>query len=109
MMRNLIFDLENARSTYTRVNTVMLEENEKEEVAEEEKETKKKNPKAEKESAEKMRLKAMEKLCESKKRRDNDKEALPQKSRKSIGDAVRYLQKKSKQEIALRKDDMYGK
>ena len=60
MMRNLIFDLENAGSTYTRVNTVMLEENEKEEVAEEEKETKKKNPKAEKESAEKMRLKAME-------------------------------------------------
>ena len=54
----LIFDLENGGSTYTRVNTVMLEENEKEEVAEEEKETKKKNPKAEKESAEKMRLKS---------------------------------------------------
>ena len=71
-------------------------------MAEEEKETKKKNPNAGKESAEKMRLKAMEKLCESQKRRDNNKEARPQKSRKSIGDAVRYLQKKSKQEIALR-------
>ena len=67
-------------------------------MAEEEKETKKKNPNAGKESA--------EKLCESQKIRDNNKEARPQKSRKSIGDAVRYLQKKSKQEIALRKDEI---
>ena len=51
-----------------------------------------------------MRLKAMEKLSESQKRKDNNEEARPRKSRKSIGDAVNYLQEKSKQEIALRKE-----
>ncbi|CAH3167816.1 unnamed protein product [Porites lobata] len=86
---------------------VMLEEIcEKEEVAEEEDETKKKKAKAEKESAEKMRLKAMEKLSESQKRKDRNEEARPKKSRKSIGDAVSYLQEKSKQEIALRKEEI---
>ena len=86
---------------------VMLEEIcEKEEVAEEEDETKKKKAKAEKESAEKMRLKAMEKLSESQKRKDSNEEARPKKSRKSIGDAVSYLQEKSKQEIALRKEEI---
>ena len=86
---------------------IMLEEVcEKEEVAEEEDETKKKKAKAEKESAEKMRLKAMEKLSESQKRKDSNEEARPKKSRKSIGDAVSYLQEKSKQEIALRKEEI---
>ena len=86
---------------------VMLEEIcEKEEVAEEEDETKKKKAKAEKESAEKMRLKAMEKLSESQKRKDSNEEAQPKKSRKSIGDAVSYLQEKSKQEIAFRKEQI---
>ena len=86
---------------------IMLEEIcEKEEVAEEEDETKKKKAKAEKESAEKMRLKAIEKLSESQKRKDSYEEAQPQKSRKIIGDAVSYLQEKSKQEIALRKEEI---
>ena len=86
---------------------IMLEEIcEKEEVAEEEDETKKKKAKAEKESAEKMRLKAMEKLSESQKRKDSNEEAQPKKSRKSIGDAVSYLQEKSKQEIAFRKEQI---
>ena len=86
---------------------IMLEEIcEKEEVAEEEDETKKKKAKAEKESAEKMRLKAMEKLSESQKRKDSNEEARPKKSRKSIGDAVSYLQEKSKQEISFRKEQI---
>ena len=42
----------------------------------------------------------MEKLSESQKRKDSNEEARPKKSRKSIGDAVSYLQEKSKQEIA---------
>ena len=86
---------------------IMLEEIcEKEEVAEEEDETKKKKAKAEKESAEKMRLKAMEKLSESQKRKDSNEEAQPKKSRKGIGDAVSYLQEKSKEEIAFRKEQI---
>ena len=86
---------------------IMLEEIcEKEEVTEEEDETKKKNAKAEKESAEKMRLKAKDKLSESQKRKDSNEEARPKKSRKSIGDAVSYLQEKSKQEIAIKKEEI---
>lgn len=86
---------------------VMLEEIcEKEEVAEEEDETKKKKVKAEKESAEKMRLKAMEKLSESQKRKNSYEDARPKKSRKSIANAVGYLQEMSKQEIALRKQEI---
>ena len=53
-----------------------------------------------------MRLKAMEKLRESQKRKDSNEEARPKKSRKSIGDAVSYLQEKLKQEIALRKEEI---
>ena len=53
-----------------------------------------------------MRLKAMEKLSESQKRKDSNEEARPKKSRKSIGDAVSYLQEKSKQEIAFRKEQI---
>ena len=53
-----------------------------------------------------MRLKATEKLSESKKRKDSNEEARPKKSTKSIGDAVSYLQEKSKQEIALRKEEI---
>lgn len=89
----------------TEIDIMFEEVCEKEEVAEEEDETKKKKAKAEKESAEKMRLKAMEKLSESQKRKDSNEEARPKKSRKSIGDAVSYLQEKSKQEIALRKEE----
>ena len=85
---------------------IMLEEICEEEVAKEEDETKNKKAKAEKESAEKMRLKAMEKLSESQKRKDSNEEARPKKSRKSIGDAVSFLQEKSKQEIALRKEEI---
>lgn len=85
---------------------IMLEEICEKEVAEEEDETKKKKDKAEKESAEKMRLKAMEKLSESQKRKDNNEETRPKKNRKSIGAAVSYLQEKSKQEIALRKEEI---
>ena len=48
----------------------------------------------------------MEKLSESQKRKDSNEEARPKKSRKSIGDAVSYLQEKSKQEIALRKEEI---
>ena len=69
---------------------VMLEEIcEKEEVAEQTDETEKKKAKAEKETAEKMRLKAMETLSESQKRKmDSNEETQSKKSRKSIGDAV---------------------
>ena len=48
----------------------------------------------------------MEKLSESQKRKDSNEEAQPKKSRKSIGDAVSYLQEKSKQEIAFRKEQI---
>ena len=85
---------------------ITLEEISEKEVAEEEDETRKKKAKAEKESVEKMRLKAMEKLSDSQKRKDSNEEARPKKSRKSIGDAVSYLQEKSKQEIALRKEEI---
>ena len=51
-----------------------------------------------------MRLKAIEKLSESQKRKDSNEEALLKKSRKIIGDTVSYLQKKSEQEIVLRKE-----
>ena len=69
---------------------VMLEEIcEKEEVAEQTDETEKKKAKAEKETAEKMRLKAMETLSESQKRnKDSNEETQSKKSRKSIGDAA---------------------
>ena len=89
----------------TEIDTMLEELWEKEEVAEEEDDTKKKKAEAEKESAEKMRLKAMEKLSESQKRKESNEEVRPKKSRKSIGDAVSYLQEKSKQEIALRKEE----
>ena len=85
---------------------ITLEEISEKEVAEEEDETRKKKAKAEKEIVEKMRLKAIEKLSESHKRKDSNEEARPKKSRKSIGDAVSYLQEKSKQEIALRKEEI---
>ena len=85
---------------------ITLEEISEKEVAEEEDESKKKKAKAEKESVEKMRLKAMEKLSESQKRKDSNEEARPKKSKKSIGDAVSYLQEKSKQEIALTKEEI---
>lgn len=85
---------------------VMLEEICEKEVAEEEDKTKKKKVKAEKESAEKMRLKAMEKLSESQKRKVSNEDTRPKKSRKSIGDAVGYQQEMSKQEIALRKEEI---
>ena len=45
----------------------------------------------------------MEKLSESQKRKDNNEEERP---KKSIGDAVSYLQEKSKQEIALKKEEI---
>ena len=48
----------------------------------------------------------MEKLNESQKRKDNNEETRPKKNIKSIGDAVSYLQEKSKQEIALRKEEI---
>ena len=87
---------------------VMLEEIcEKEEVAEQTDETEKKKAKAEKETAEKMRLKAMETLSESQKRKkDSNKETRSKKSRKSVGDAVSYLQEKSNQEMALRTEEI---
>ena len=40
-----------------------------------------------------MRLKAMEKLRESQKRKDSNEEARPKKSGNGIGDAVSYLQR----------------
>ena len=40
----------------------------------------------------------MEKLRESRKRKDSNEEARPKKSGNSIGDAVSYLQEKSKQD-----------
>lgn len=87
---------------------VMLEEIcEKEEVAEQADETDKKKAKAEKETTEKMRLKAMETFSESQKRnKDNNEETRPKKSRNSIGDAVSYLQEKSNQEMALRREEI---
>ena len=87
---------------------VMLEEIcEKEEVAEQTDETEKKKAKAEKETAEKMRLKAMETLSESQKRKkDSNEETRSKKSRKSVGDAVSYLQEKSNQEMALRREEI---
>ena len=86
---------------------VMLEEIcEKEEVAEQTDESEKKKAKAEKETAEKMRLKAMETLSESQKRNKENNEETRAKSRKSVGDAVSYLQEKSNQEMALRREEV---
>lgn len=49
----------------------------------------------------------METLSESQKRKkDNNEETRSKKGRKSVGDAVSYLQEKSNQEMALRREEI---
>lgn len=84
-----------------------------EEVCEKEEEAKKqplvgeKKQKQEKAKAEEMRLKAMETMGQTQKRGENSDGVPPtKKKRKSTGDAIGYLEKKSEQELELRREEI---
>lgn len=58
-------------------------------------------------TAEKMRFKAMETMGQTQKRNQKSSGETPaKKSRKSVGDALAYLQDKAKEEMALRKEEI---
>ena len=61
----------------------------------------------EKATAEEMRFKAMETMGETQKRMEKTNGVVPpKKSRKSTGDAIGYLQKKTEEEMALKREEI---
>lgn len=90
-----------------KIDTLLEELCEKEEEARNKPSEKKKNLEQEKSVAQDMRLKAVETMRQTLKRlQKSSGEAPVKKRRKSTAEAIGYLEKKSEQEMALRREEI---
>ena len=88
---------------------VLLEElSEREEMAEEERYQQEKKAVKDQEKAKDIRLQAMERLSQTKKRKsqENDSDQPNKKSRRTSSEAISYLREKTQQEMVLRKQEL---